>query len=91
MANHGDGRALVQLDGIFQAYTDSGTGFNGSCLQMGGEVYSNNATTATFDMVSTAFNPQGAPENWGTPQVPSSTPGMNGKSYYNSEWQWNAP
>lgn len=88
--NNGDGTALIQFDSLV-AYSDHGTGFNGSCIQEGGEVYSNSATTATFNMTGIAIADNGTYEGWGQPQKYNITAGMNGASYNQGKYQWNAP
>ena len=90
--NNGDGRAIIWFDSIYE-YTDTGFGFNGSCLEEGGELYTNDGATSLFNLVGGAFTDGGSPESWGTGQTGYITHGVGlaGKQWSDSEWSWQAP
>lgn len=83
-------RFNVYFDGSVTTSNDVGF-WNGSCLQMGGEVYSPAASASTFSMTSQGVCDTGSLESCGSGQtgIVTDTSLLNGVSYSDSEWSWN--
>jgi hypothetical protein len=80
----------IYFDGSLR--TSDNVGFwAGSCVQMGGEIWSSAGHADTFTMYGKVVNSAGSIVNWGTPQLASITDPTktNGISYSDSEWSWN--
>jgi len=92
--NTGNGTSQVQFDS-FGVQSHAGSGFNGSCLQEGGEVFSNAAQTATFSITGGSYSnyPALNVQGWGTGDYGNITPGygLMGASYSVGQWDWSAP